>query len=672
MSGIAEHKRSKFLRSDLKTIVVEGVSRTYRIVIDEVSGRYARIAEHDWQALNRDVADEQTLAEARAVGWTRERTSIPKRTFHPLAIRVPIGSIDWLAKPLAIVSGCVFSVYAIALWTMAIVLAAGTIASRHEEFFGSFASLQQFLQQSNPWWMLGLFAATKACHELGHAIACRRMGSRCGEIGVLFLCGMPCPYCDVSEIWKQPSATKRAAVMLAGIYVELIIATIAVLLWCVSSDPETRLTALNLIVLCGISTVVFNANPLMRYDGYFVLSDILGSTNLRQESQLAFRQFIVRRIAGCGYRAQSASTMRAALLSAFHLCTLAYRLVVLAAIAAMIFAVAGNIHVCSIVMIAAALFSIAMVMRLAKRAISLLRGDDRWRDVPVARRVLITGLGTAALLAMLLVPIPRYRSVSARTDAIESVSVFIPQDGIVRAVGADFGSHVSAGNVLVVVDDQNLATETVKLSGRLKVAQMRSNLSRQRSLDAPRAAEQWNALNAVEDALQHQLVSLQRRQDKQTVRAPAAGVVIPAASQIQFNRSRTDAHRDYFSLNMKQGQLASTREPWCRISDGRVGAVMEIDAQDQQEILDGTPAKISAARWGGQVIESRVRSVSAIQRDRNSPIEQAKYRVVCPVGKSDDVCNMIGQECKVVFRLQPRSIIETVYRSVRSLWFESI
>ncbi len=275
MSNASIQDRRRTLRQDLTSIQVSGRLRPYRIVIDEIGGRFARVSEQLWQRLQRGDEDSELWAEANAAGWLRNRNRLPARRFSPLMIRVRLGSIDSLAKILAKYSGVFFSSLAIAFWLLAITLTAAAVVSRSDQWIASLAALPAYLKNANPLMIGMLFVTTKAIHELAHAVMCRRLGARCGEVGVLLLCGMPCPYCDVTDIWRQPSSIKRAWVMLAGIYVELIIAAVAAVVWMTSYDPSTRLAAINVMLVCGISTIVFNANPLMRYDGYFVLADLM-------------------------------------------------------------------------------------------------------------------------------------------------------------------------------------------------------------------------------------------------------------------------------------------------------------------------------------------------------------------------------------------------------------
>jgi putative peptide zinc metalloprotease protein len=127
----------------------------------------------------------------------------------------------------------------------------------------------------------------KVMHELGHAFACRAVGRECNEMGVLFLAFMPCLYCNVSDVWMEPDRRKRMLVSAAGIYVEMLIAAACVPLCLFSVDGNLKLFWFTLMTICSVNTLLINGNPLLRYDGYYLLSDAAGVANLYSEAQRA-------------------------------------------------------------------------------------------------------------------------------------------------------------------------------------------------------------------------------------------------------------------------------------------------------------------------------------------------------------------------------------------------
>ncbi len=658
------------LRQDLTSIQVSGRLRPYRIVIDEISGRFARVSEHIWTRLQRGDEDPELWTQAKAAGWLRHRTQLPKRRFSLLSIQIPLGSVDWLAKRLADYSGIFFSPRAIVFWLVGILLIAATVVSRSDQLFASLGLLPAYLRHTNPLLIAALFVATKTIHELAHAVMCRRLGNRCGEIGVLLLCGMPCPYCEVTEIWRQPSSIKRAWVMLAGIYAELIIAALAALAWLTSYDLSTQLAALNVMLVCGVSTIVFNANPLMRYDGYYVLSDLLGSVNLRHEARVALAGVVTRRVAGTKYAAAKRSDRRSLFLACFHIASALYRVAVAAAIAALLIRYSEWFGLRTAAFSVIAIVALIAIARFFASLGRILAGKGRWRDVSLPRRIGPVGLFMMFLLFLLLVPLPRYRRAVGVIDVANARSVFLPDDALVEDVLADFGQLVDKGDTLVRLDRDVLIVHQVKLQGDLRLAQIRSDVARRMTLDnthasRPKTAAQWKTLQAAEEAAHTQLASTRQRIADANVRAPASGVVVPPSASLNESPQQNTLLADTVGTSLPAGHA------WCRVSEnGELQAALVLDAQDRRNIRIGSTVMISSTQSPQTVIKSKVVAVSAIKQINTELPEGAAYQVLCPLPAVDDqqLIAWVGQECRGVFRLPHRTLASGLTEWLKD-WF---
>ena len=636
------------------------------MIIDEIGGRFARVTEHTWQSLQGGEDDPSLWKEARGAGWTRQRAGRAPQRFHPLLIRLPLGSADPLARFLAPWSGCVFSPVAVAGWLTVILAALAMVVSRLGEVISSLSSLDAFLRGANAITLTLIFVLTKTLHELAHATMCRRVGARCGNLGILVMCGVPCPYCDVTDVWRQPSAAARAAVMLAGIYVELILAALATFVWFGAHDPAIRLGALNLMVVCGISTLVFNANPLMRYDGYYVLGDLLGSVNLRREARAAFRSVWTRRFAGQAYHAGLRTDQRALLLSGFHLASKGYRLLVCLAIAMLLIGWADRYHARSLAWMLV-LFAAAVMFRpLARRVGNVIGGRGNWSAVSGRRRGMIVALLASILSALLFLPLPRYRHAAGWVDAADTTSVFVSGPGVVDSVNADYGQHVDQGQKLAKIHDDDAMLTSIKLRGQLKVARLRRRQATRQSLDHPELAAGWQTLQAAEDSLADQLDAAERQVDRLELRAPTSGTVIPAAAAIPVSLSGA-----IHSLRDRVGQENGSQNAWCRISaGGRLHAILVVDASQRSKITAGMPVRIRLSDAPERVLTSSVCSVSAIEEDQPSVTRQAAYQVLCPLPAVDeaDLLPWVGKQCQGVFHFPKRSLAADLSRWLGQ-WF---
>src|SRR5579884_487267 len=183
-----------------------------------------------------------------------------------------------------------------ALCGLAFVLTAGALVTvRWHDFTTRLPDNRTFFTAAN---LLALWLAVglvKAVHELAHAVCCRALGAEVREMGVMFLVLSPSLYCETSDSWVLPEKRRRMAVAAAGIGAELLLAAAASFLWWLS-DPGTvtHHLCLGLMVVCTVNTLAWNANPLLRYDGYYVLSDCLEVPNLAEVSARYTRALLLR------------------------------------------------------------------------------------------------------------------------------------------------------------------------------------------------------------------------------------------------------------------------------------------------------------------------------------------------------------------------------------------
>ncbi len=178
-----------------------------------------------------------------------------------------------------------FSPVAVFLCCMLALSAATLVAVEFDTFRSKLPEFHQFFSVHNAFLLAIVLGATKVFHEFGHGLSCKHFGGECHEMGIMVLVLTPCLYCNVSDSWMLPSKWARAAIGAAGIYVEVVIASICTFLWWFS-EGETIFhnLCLDVMFISSVTTIVFNANPLLRYDGYYILADVVEIPNLRQKA----------------------------------------------------------------------------------------------------------------------------------------------------------------------------------------------------------------------------------------------------------------------------------------------------------------------------------------------------------------------------------------------------
>ncbi len=162
--------------------------------------------------------------------------------------------------------------------------AVGLVILKFDVFWDKLPAYQEFFRFRTLLYMWISLGVVKIIHEFGHGLSCKAFGGECHQMGALLMCFSPSLYCNVTDAWTLANKWQRILISFAGIYVELMIAATATFVWWYTPHwPFVNNIALCLMTLCSISTFMFNANPLMRFDGYYVLSDWMEVPNLREK-----------------------------------------------------------------------------------------------------------------------------------------------------------------------------------------------------------------------------------------------------------------------------------------------------------------------------------------------------------------------------------------------------
>jgi putative peptide zinc metalloprotease protein len=216
-----------------------------------------------------------------------------------LFIRLPILDPDRFLERTVGFFGQIFSMWGFAVWLALVGVGLYYMAGKFGDIY---KNAQNILDPAGLPMMYAAVVLTKIVHEFGHSFACKKFGrdgGSTGEVhvmGVMFLIFTPLPYMDASSSWAFRRKWHRAIVGAAGMYVELAMAAVAAIVWTHTSDGPIRILAYNVIFIGSVSTILFNANPLLRYDGYYILSDLLEIPNLAQRGK-EYIYYLVRKYA---------------------------------------------------------------------------------------------------------------------------------------------------------------------------------------------------------------------------------------------------------------------------------------------------------------------------------------------------------------------------------------
>lgn len=263
----AEFPTLQITLSDIQQLITDLHKKG--LVVSNRVGQGASVVRE--RAKTRNAKIKQTmmsLLSLRLPGWDPEWTL---SQMHPF--------FKWLFHPF-IVTVCM--IFVVSSWLV--------LGANLDEFRGRLPEFQSFFGWPNLMYLWATLGIAKIIHEFGHGLSCHHYGSECHEMGVMMLVFSPCLYCDVTDSWMLKNKWHRIIIGAAGMYIEIILSAFAIYIWWLTKPGLLHHLALNTFFVTTITTVIFNANPLMRFDGYYMMSDFLEIPNLRQKSEKLLKE----------------------------------------------------------------------------------------------------------------------------------------------------------------------------------------------------------------------------------------------------------------------------------------------------------------------------------------------------------------------------------------------
>jgi putative peptide zinc metalloprotease protein len=443
----------------------------------------------------------------------RERRARERRArlMSVLSFRIPLLDPDRMLEHALPLIRALVSPVGLVAYLVLLGLGAKALMDRSDELFDQAAGL---LAPSNLALLYLGFVIAKVVHEFGHAAVCKRFGGEVHTMGVMLLLFAPLPYVDASASWGFRRSAPRLLVGAAGVLAELAVAALAAMVWAYSAPGLTGALAYNVIFAASVSTLVFNLNPLLRFDGYHMLVDVINMPNLFQRSREQLRYLGQRYLLGVQQlKPVALSRTEAWLLPLYGATSALYALVLMATIA---FFVAEQ-YLDLGLLLALLLVTSATVLPLFKFVRHLVFSPQlaHQRVRAMASAVTLT-LAGFALLAWLPVP-DRVRAAGVIESnvfrQISSESAGFQDELLVKP-----GSRVSAGQALLRLKNPDLLLEIY--ASRMQLRQIQAQEMRAQAL----ALADLAPLRQQRLAAQAGLADLERQRAALTVVAPVAGV----------------------------------------------------------------------------------------------------------------------------------------------------
>jgi putative peptide zinc metalloprotease protein len=406
--------------------------------------------------------------------------------------------------------------------------ALGLVVVEFDTFRSRLPTFHEFFGPHN-WIYLGVtMAVVKVLHEFGHGYSCKHFGGECHEIGFMFLVFTPCLYCNVSDSWMLPNKFKRAFIGAAGMYVELLLASMATFIWWFSEPGLLNHLALSLMFISSVSTLLFNGNPLLRFDGYYILMDLAEIPNLRQKATEVVKRFMVETCLGIEQPENPFLPQeRRFLFAMYTVAAVIYRWVVVFSIVYFLTKILEpyGLRVLGQMLAFAGFFGL-LVQPLWQMA-KFFYIPGRMHKVKKHRLAATFGVVGAVVAAVLFIPLPFHVNCTFEVTPLGAESVFPGVPGQLREVLVAPGASVTEGQILARLDNIDLLLRVRELEGeRAGLQAQLKSLYQQRHVDR-RVGLQIPAVEKMIATVEDQLADEQARLDRLEIIAPINGTIFP-------------------------------------------------------------------------------------------------------------------------------------------------
>ena len=494
------------------------------------------------------------------------------------------------------VLGWIFTVPALLFFVAFGLVTLTLVGMNFEVFKAKLPSFQEFFAAENWLYMAILMGVVKICHEFGHGLSCKKFGGECHELGFMLLVFTPCHYCNVSDSWMLPNKWKRIWIGAGGMYVELILASFATWLWWFSEPGFLNFCCLATMFICSVSTVVFNGNPLLRFDGYYIVMDLLEIPNLRQKSTETLKRWFQETCLGLELQDNPFLPQRNKLaFGMFTVASMIYRWVVVIGIVIFLNHVLEPYGLKIIGRLVAFMGFFGLVAKPIWSTIKFIRTPGRLQKVKMPRVAASLGIVGAFVAAFCFVPLPFHIICAFEVRPADPHSVYAGTPGQIHEIKVKPGDSVNEGDTLAILKSTQLELKLLDLKGEHDVATVRlASLESMRRADSNLAGEVETQKKVLASVSQLR-AKAQDEFDELVIKAPVPGVVIPPPNKPDDKPS--DGRLPEWSGSPLEpentGALLTQESLLCLIGDPtNIEAVMIVDQGDVQLIDIGDKVEL--------------------------------------------------------------------------------
>lgn len=431
---------------------------------------------------------------------------------NPLTWNIPLGNPDRLLDKLMPVARLLATRSMGVLWLLVVGYALLQMGNHWSEL--TQGHLDRVLAPANLFLLWLTYPFFKVLHELGHGLFTKVWGGQVHDCGIVFVVGTPLPYVDASAATGFQSKRQRLMVGAAGMAVELFLAALALLLWLQLSNGFARDFLYNIMIIGGVSTLFFNGNPLMRFDGYHLLTDAFDLPNLATRANQQFSYLLRRYAYGVsGVFSPAVNNREAVLLTGYSIAAFAYRVFMLFFIISLVanyFPTLGLVIGCWLVFF--------QLLWPAFKALNYLARDNQLASTRKRAWSVTAASAALVIIALIVVPVPMSTSAEAVLWLPDEARVKAESSGeVIELLVAD-GAIVEQGQALVRLHNPTLATNLAVEQAHLREFEARY----QQALSDDRAQAQLFEQDI--HSIKAEIALLQTRVTNLIVRSPSSGI----------------------------------------------------------------------------------------------------------------------------------------------------
>ncbi len=487
-------------------------------------------------------------------------------------------------------------------FSVGMMLAALTlVVSQWSTFSARLPDFQSFFNWRTIFYFWISLAIIKIIHEFGHGLTAKHFGGEVHEMGMLFLVLTPALYCDVTDSWLLPNKWKRIWISAAGIYVECFLASLATFVWWNTEQGLLNSLCLATMFICSVNTILFNANPLLRYDGYYVMADWLEVPNLRIKSAQFFTYLFQEKVLGLEIPVQSYMPRARRILFIFYaIASYLYRWVVTFSILFFLYKFLQPYKLGSISAIMAVGSLVPLVGMPVYQSIKFIRTPGRLRKVKKARAAGFAAIVVATLAGILLIPTPLRVQGTLVLTAARPEEVYAESPGRLVELNVRDGQWVKKDTILAKLSNPEKSRELLQIQ-------------EQQGTNFVKAVWFKTSPNNEHRAIATQHDAMARDLE------PAIEKVVEQISKLTLV-----AHRDGMVMGVPHpetvGQWVKPGKPFCEVGDPHnLEAHLILDQSDIDLIRVNRRAWIKIYGDSEITFKSRVSEVAPKNRDEIPP-----------------------------------------------------